>query len=583
MDVELECSTGTPKGSVRVHTSEHSSGRIQLHVTVDGFGPAHHLKLRWSVPCTDATALWTSRVEGERWLPVSFSEEYVVSAISGSPVAALYGADGANRLTSALSETLRPVALKFGISGRSAELVGQARIALREEREYAVSLMLDTRLRPVTETLDSVATWWAEAGDTPLTAPASGASPMYSTWYSLGQNVDRHSVESEAALAKEAGCTAVIVDDGWQTADAVGGYSSCGDWIPDPEKFGDMAKHVARVHRLGMKYLLWFALPFVGEQSEIYRRFADRTLGYRADLDTWVLDPRHPEVREYLIGTVVRAVRDWQLDGIKIDFIDAFALHGITEAPIGTDFVHVEDAVDELLARLTAAVTALNTEILIEFRQTYVGPRLRRYCNLLRVTDCAMDATENRVHSLDLRLLAERTLIHSDMIMWHPEAPPAAAGRQLLSVLFAVPQISVRLDQLDAVHFQTLKFWLQLFATFRDTLLHGSLTLSAPDLSYPEARADGAAGSVLATFHSNFLEVQGELSHQTLLINGSSSDQLVLHGEGARGEFHAEVFDAAGTPSGTPTLSIRQDPFALTVPSCGVAILRRQTAGIASD
>lgn len=474
VEADLDCSADPPRGTVTVHTSEHSDGRIQLDVTANGFGSGHNLVLRWSVPCSDATALWTSRVEGERWLPVSFSEEYVVSAISGSPVAALYGADGGNRLTSALSETLRPVALKFGISGRSAELVAQARIALREEREYAVSLMLDTRLRPVTETLESVATWWAESGDAPLAAPASGASPMYSTWYSLGQSVDHDSVESEAGLAKEAGCTAVIVDDGWQTADAVGGYSSCGDWIPDPAKFGDMAQHVARVHQLGMKYLLWFALPFVGEKSVIYRRFADRTLGYRADLDTWVLDPRHPEVREYLVGTVVRAVADWQLDGIKIDFIDAFSLDSTAEAPAGSDFAHVEDAVDELLASLTAEVSGLNPEILIEFRQSYVGPRLRRYCNLLRVTDCAMDATENRVHSLDLRLLAERTLIHADMIMWHPAAPPAAAARQLLSVLFAVPQISVRLDRLDAEQSRTLKFWLQLFAAFRETLLHGS-------------------------------------------------------------------------------------------------------------
>lgn len=577
LEVVLDSRSRTDRAVLSVVSNRLDDGRLQVDITAAGFAAQDALRLRWTVPCIDGVALWTPRADGERWLPVSFSDEYEVSAISGAPVGALVAADGTNRLTGALSETVRTVVLKFGVAAATAEFVGQARIPLREEPSYAISLLLDTRPLGLVRALGLVADWWAQRGDEPLTAPVLGAMPMYSTWYSFGQQIDSAAVEEQARLAKEIGCSAVIVDDGWQTAGTTGGYASCGDWKPDPGKFPRMEEHVARVHGLGMRYLLWFALPFVGEGSRAYARFADKTLAYREDLDTWVLDPRHPDVREYLIETISGAVTDWHLDGVKIDFIDSFAVvGGAGAAPPGSDFMRVEDAVDVLLEALVATLRAAEPDLLIEFRQSYVGPRLRRYCNLLRVTDCAMDATENRVHALDLRLLAGPTVVHSDMVMWHPRASPQVAARQLLDVLFAVPQISMRLEQLTRDQTDMLRFWLGLFGRFRGALLEGDLVLNAPDLSYPEARADGGAQSVLVTFHSAFLDVTGGLQSETLLVNGSPKDALVLRGATALGDFDVDVFDAAGARREAGTVRIGPEPVTLAVPASGVAILTRR-------
>lgn len=39
-----------------------------------------------------------------------------------------------------------------------------------------------------------------------------------------------------------------------------------------------------------------------------------------------MLDPRYPEVREFLIGIYEKALLDWDLDGFKLDFVDEFVV-----------------------------------------------------------------------------------------------------------------------------------------------------------------------------------------------------------------------------------------------------------------
>ena len=63
-----------------------------------------------------------------------------------------------------------------------------------------------------------------------------------------------------------------------------------------------MPAHVAKIHELGMKYVVWFSVPFVGEHSKAYERFKGKYLYESKRLNTAVLDPRFPEVREYLIN-----------------------------------------------------------------------------------------------------------------------------------------------------------------------------------------------------------------------------------------------------------------------------------------
>ncbi len=44
-----------------------------------------------------------------------------------------------------------------------------------------------------------------------------------------------------------------------------------------------------------------------------------------------MLDPRYPEVREFLIGIYEKALLDWDLDGFKLDFVDEFVVTPLAE------------------------------------------------------------------------------------------------------------------------------------------------------------------------------------------------------------------------------------------------------------
>ena len=554
--------------------------RPTVEVAATGLAVDSVLRVKWSLPNRDGVGLWTARTDAERWLPVSFSEPWKVSALTSSPIGALYSADDRNRLTFALSETLAVFQLQAGVSGATARFFGVATFdasAWLSSREYSVKLSLDTADVPISQSIETAMDWWAGVLPPGLEAPAAARVAMYSTWYSLGQSFDGESIEREARLAVEVGCGSMIVDDGWQTSDRVGGYASCGDWEPDPVAFPDMAAHVARVQSLGLRYLLWFAPPFMGSKSAAFQRFESKMLGYRPDLDTWVLDPRYPDVRAHMVDRVVRAVRLWGIDGVKIDFIDAFALAAPPAAP-GTDVASVERAVVQLLDQLTRELKTLRPDIMIEFRQTYVGPRLRSFANMMRVTDCAMDSTENRVHSLDLRLIAGQTVVHSDMVMWHSDATPQVAARQLLDVLFSVPQVSMSLAELSSDHRAMLSFWLSIFAQYRAVLLNGRLLPSRPDLSYPSVRVDDAAVTIVALYDAAFYSLDDAPSQTVVLVNGTIRDRLVICASSDLGDYDLLVRDCTGVEFARGTVTLSKDPCVIYVPPSGIAVLVHQSA-----
>lgn len=106
---------------------------------------------------------------------------------------------------------------------------------------YEACLLVDTRGVAYYESLRDVQSWYAQMPEyRPAYVPPAALSPMYSTWYSMHQNVTADAIEMQCRQAKELGMEAVIVDDGWQTSDNRRGYAYTGDWEVCLEKFADM-------------------------------------------------------------------------------------------------------------------------------------------------------------------------------------------------------------------------------------------------------------------------------------------------------------------------------------------------------
>ena len=337
---------------------------------------------------------------------------------------------------------------------------------------------------------------------------------------------DRRTVHQFA----EIGMDTVIVDDGWQTDDNGRGYAYCGDWEVCEKKIPNMKEFVDRVHETGMKFMLWYSVPFVGVHSKAFERFKTMLLCDNPDrVDFASLDPRYKETRDYLIGIYTKAVKDWGLDGLKLDFIDWFKLASSNFAPDDRrDFVSLEEAIDRLMTDITDALREINPDILIEFRQAYVGPAIRKYGNMLRVSDCPNDSLRNRLGSIDLRFTSGNTAVHSDMLMWHVDDPVESAAMQFINVIFSVPQISVLIDKLPEDHYKMLKFYLAFWRANADTLLDGKLWANDPQSGYSSAGSRLGDKAITVLFTDSVADCTG-IADATV-INGTRLDAVYVKG-----------------------------------------------------
>jgi alpha-galactosidase len=401
---------------------------------------------------------------------------------------------------------------------------------------------------------------------------------VYSTWYNYHQSVDSAVLLREVEVAKQLGFESIIVDDGWQTMDTKRGYAYTGDWRP--ERMPDMKEFVEQCHKIGMKVVLWYAVPFVGKHSSLVPRFKDKSLRFsETGLAAYTLDPRYPDVRQYIIETYVNALRNWKLDGFKLDFIDRFVADDQTmlDASNGRDYASVNEAADRLMTDVIGELKKINPDVMLEFRQPYIGPLIRKYGNMFRASDSPNAYLTNKVKSIDLRLLGGGTAIHGDMIMWHSQEPVEKAALQLLNILFTVPQVSVKLREISKDHLAMTRFYIDYWNRNRDVLVKGGLDAPFPMMNYPLVRGYANNRQIVALYSDIVLPIDGSRSTEEIdIVNAKGSRQVVLSMPQDLGTYHYEIRDCLGALAMQGQIRLGKGLVELDVPPSGVVALQRQ-------
>ena len=532
-------------------------GQIVMKWRESGAGIAHE----WFPTCGFDRGLRTD------WYPDVYSR---ISC--GAPVFAFLGSDGYTRLTVALSDAKTNIGCNFGIMEETSQLAMRVTIPLASfDRlgQYTFTLYISRLQEDMGRALDKVRLFWEAAGYTPMPVPEAARLPLYSAWYSYHQATIAHLLEAESEKAAALGLKTIIVDDGWQTDDGNRGYAYCGDWEVTPRKIPDMRQHVANVQKTGLKYMLWYSVPFIGRFSKAWSRFENKLLYTQENGNVGVLDPRYPDVRDYLIGIYLTALREWKLDGFKLDFIDSFTMKP-ESAPFtdGMDIPVLADAVDTLMQGIRAALMAEKPDILLEFRQQYIGPLMRGYGNMFRAGDCPMCPDKNRVSIVDLRMICGNTAPHSDMLMWDPADTPENGLRQLLHVIFSVPQISMRIGELPESHVKALRFWLSFIDSHRDLLLDSPLKADLPQFLYPVITAGQAGRYVIGVYQPGHTASLPEDAREIFLVNGTDDGEILLRAPSAQA--HLETWNVTGDKVFEGDISLTR-LCAVDVPVCGLA------------
>lgn len=452
------------------------------------------------------------------------------------PLYACYSSGGRNRMTFASSETVEPLSVKAGIREEDNRLYFSFCFyaeKIARKSHLRASLRIDARNIFWSDAVAEASGWMsAESGRVPANVPEAALSPLYSTWYGFHQNVWQDEIERECARASKMGMGTIIVDDGWQTDDTNRGYAFCGDWTESRSRFPDMKAHVKRVHSMGMKYMLWFAVPFVGDMSANAGRFKGKYLYHDDRLHTFCIDPRFPDVREFLVSTYERAVREWDIDGVKLDFIDSIKVRGkdpaIAENYRGRDIKSVNEATERLVSDIYSRLSNIKKDVLVEFRQSYIGPSIRTAANMLRVGDCPADMQRNRCGIVNLRLTSGTTAVHSDMLEWHPDDTPEAAAKNVLCAIFATVQYSMKLAGLDRRHSDMIAHWSRFGAAHRDALQKGRFRAYHPELAYPLLEGESDSERIFGVYAAEIAVASGVLDRAIYVLNATDADSLLV-------------------------------------------------------
>src|SRR5918993_359305 len=258
--------------------------------------------------------------------------------------------------------------------------------------------------------------------------------------------------------------------------------------------------------------------------------------------------------------------------GFKLDFVDSFGTSRETGG--GRDYDGVPEAVDRLLEDTIVRLRRIKPDVMVEFRQSYVGPLMRKYGNMFRAMDCPNDAVENRMHTLDIRLLCGDTATHSDMLMWHAEDPVHSAALQLVNVLFSVPQISVLLDRIPLEHVEMLRFWLGFWREHRDVFLDGALEPLNPEAIYPIVLARTESKLAAVAYGNAVVSLEGQVPATLLVVNGTLEKGVVLYVAEAAGARGIEVRDCRGRVTGTDNIGLETGLHRIDIPPGGVAVLK---------
>jgi len=148
---------------------------------------------------------------------------------------------------------------------------------------------------------------------------------LINNWEAYFFNFNRGKLLDLAKRANNLGVELFVLDDGWfgkRNDDKAG----LGDYHVNKKKLPrGVAEFSDSIHKMGMKFGLWFEPEMVNENSDLYRdhpEYALKTPGKKAALgrNQLVLDLCNPKVRDHIVDNVANILDTANVDYVKWDY-----------------------------------------------------------------------------------------------------------------------------------------------------------------------------------------------------------------------------------------------------------------------
>ncbi len=223
-------------------------------------------------------------------------------------------------------------------------------------------------------------------------APEKPAPRVWCSWYSFYKTINEPLLHRVIEGMGDLPFDVLQVDDGWQ--------ASIGDWRPNEKFPSGMEALAAKIRASGRTPGLWLAPLLVVASSEVFRQHPGWLLrdpdgrlvsaGFNWGEPLYALDSSHPEVLDWL-RALMKQVRGWGFDYLKLDFLYAGALPGVRQGNVPRETA--------LRQSLQAMRDGMGTEAYFLACGAPILPCLG-VCDALRVGPDVAGEWESRLHAI---------------------------------------------------------------------------------------------------------------------------------------------------------------------------------------
>ncbi len=191
-----------------------------------------------------------------------------------------------------------------------------------------------------------------------------GRPVLINNWEATYFDFDTDRLISIAKEASKLGIEMFVMDDGWfghRENDA----SSLGDWYLNEKKLPGGLKYLSdEIHKLGMKFGIWFEPEMISPDSRLYEEHPDWALQLKGRMPSrarnqYVLDLSRPEVTDYVYKCLSSILHSADIEYVKWDMNRALADAGSSSL--------LPDRQGEVLHRYMLGVYELQERLITEF------------------------------------------------------------------------------------------------------------------------------------------------------------------------------------------------------------------------
>lgn len=556
--VTLVPDEGTGSGPAFTFETEAISPKtaaVRIRLSAGARLAIRKLTISIPVPLRDVQKIWYSQqLDGlgqHAYVGIPWNIDIPAAGNCGSLIAGATNRYGRNRGILALKNQSGDGSLTFG-NNYSSQFLNLAVNRFAADRPYHADVIDETVYLSLEDThwlhaVGKFVEWYDRVWNLSYSTPKACFEPVWNTWYpSMGKLSDDF-VDSNAKTCSELGFKNLIVDDGWMAAR--------GDWKANSAVFPDFRATVDRVHARGLRVVLWYFSMSMDERAAAF----DKWKRYRLTVGGTprnVLCVRCPEVREWMAANAASLMKMYNLDGLKLDFLDPNVGGPLVNCTgdHSHDIEFVSDAIRDVARRMADAIRSVKADAIIEYRLNYANVANRQWGNCYRGQDTPSDPDLARRHLGLIRSWCRGVAPHSDPVYWPLGETDENVARFLATaVLYAVPQVSVDFNAISRSHLELVRSWMSFYNEHRERMFAGEFELLSDDPHYSVARISSGGRTYMPCFLEEWpasLPVRGGDTGTIILFNGSDRPRIATRLEGATGSYRLAATDMFHKPSG---------------------------------